>query len=139
MGLYKVIKILAFVLAIVGAVFMLMIMTGNEAMIDNMLAVTYVTLGLVIAFVLLFVVKGFFEGNIKKTLLTLGAFLAIIGVSYALSSGTDLNLKPFTDKGVDITEGDSKMVGAGLIAFYILAFLAIVSMAFSGIKGLFNK
>ncbi len=139
MGLYKIIRIIAFVLAIVGAIFMLMIMTGNEAMIDNMLGVTYITLGLVVLFVLVFVVKGFLEGNMKKTLLTLGAFLAIIGVSYVLSSGTDLDLKPFINKGVDITEGDSKMVGAGLIAFYILAFLAIASMAFSGIKGLFNK
>lgn len=139
MGLYKIIRIVALVLAVVGAIFMLMIMAGNKGMIDNMLAVTYVTLGIVIAFVLLFVLKGLFDGNIKKTLLTFGAFLAIILISYVLSSGTDLNLKPFTDKGVAITEGTSKMVGAGLIAFYILAVLAIASMAFSGIKGALNK
>ncbi|WP_406685071.1 hypothetical protein N1F78_04930 [Seonamhaeicola sp. MEBiC1930] len=143
MGLHKILKIVAFAVAIIGAIFALMIIAGDEGSAagpaGNMLFVTYVVLGVIIALVLIFVIKGLFAGNIKKTLLTVGAFVAIALISYAMSSGTDLDLKPFTDKGQDITEATSKKVGAGLYTFYVLAFLAIASMAFSGVKKIFNK
>ncbi|OEK09248.1 hypothetical protein A8C32_11005 [Flavivirga aquatica] len=143
MGLHKILKIVAFALAIIGAIFALMIMTGDdETAIDmsgNMLYIAYTVLGIVLALVVLFVIKGLFAGNIKKTLITVGAFLAVIFISYGISSGTDLDLKPFNDKGLGITEADSKTVGAGLFAFYALAFIAIASMLFGGAKKLFNK
>ena len=60
-------------------------------------------------------------------------------MSFAISSGTDLDLTPFTEKGLDIDEGASKAVGAGLYAFYILAVVAIGSMLFGGVKKIFNK
>ena len=139
MGLHKILKIVAFALGIIGAILVLLIMTGNNGMIDNMLFVTYAVLILVIALVLIYVLKGLFSGNIKKTLLTVGAFLAVIVISYLLSSGSDLNLKPFNDKGLGITESISKNVGAGLYTFYFLAILAIGSMLFGGAKKIFNK
>ncbi len=143
MGLHKILKIVAFALAIIGAIFALMIMAGDEeaaaSMGSNMLYVSYIVLFIVIALVLLFVVKGLFAGNVKKTLMSVGAFVAVIIIAYAISSGTDLNLTPFTDKGLDVTESTSKNVGAGLIAFYVLAIIAIASMAFSGVKKIFNK
>ncbi|MFL1012422.1 hypothetical protein [Flavisericum labens] len=143
MGLHKILKIVAFALAIIGAIFALMIIAGDEegaqSMSGNMLFVTYAVLGLVLLLVILFVLKGLFAGNIKKTLLTVGVFLGIIAISYGISSGTDLDLKPFTDKGADVTESTSKTVGAGLYAFYILAVVAIGSMLYSGAKKIFNK
>jgi hypothetical protein len=75
-----------------------------------------------------------FSGDIKKTIMTVGAFAAVIIISYVMSSGTDLDLKPFTDKGADVTESVSKNVGAGLYAFYILAAVAIGSMLYGGAK-----
>lgn len=143
MGLHKVLKIVAFALAIIGAIFALMIMAGDDetalSMSGNMLYIAYIVLGIVLLLVFLFVIKGLFAGNIKKTIMTVGAFALIIVVSYGISSGTDLNLKPFTDKGLDITETTSKNVGAGLYAFYILAALAIGSMLYGGAKKIFNK
>ncbi|XCF06323.1 hypothetical protein ABI125_00320 [Tamlana crocina] len=143
MGLHKILKIVAFALAIIGAIFALMIMAGDEesaqSMSGNMLYVAYAVLGIVLLLVVLFVIKGLFAGNLKKTLLTVGVFLAIILISYGISSGTDLNLKPFIDKGADVTESTSKTVGAGLYAFYILAVLAIGSMLYGGAKKIFNK
>ncbi len=143
MGLHKILKIVAFALAIIGAVFALMIMAGDEesaqSMSGNMLYVAYAVLGIVLLLVVLFVIKGLFAGNLKKTLLTVGAFLAVIFVSYGISSGTDLDLQPFINKGADVTESTSKTVGAGLYAFYILAILAIGSMLYGGAKKIFNK
>ena len=139
MNTHKIIKIVAFALAILGSIFALMIMTGSEAMIDNILYITYAVLGLVIALVVIFVLKGLVTGDIKKTLMSVGAFLAVLFISYGLSSGTDLDLQPFNDKGLGITEGVSKNVGAGLYAFYVLAVIAIGSMLYGGVKKIFNK
>ena len=120
-----------------------MVMAGDESAADsmgsNVLYVTYAVLGLAILLVLVYVLKGLFSGDIKKTLMTVGLFLAIVVISFVMSSGSDLDLTPFTAKGLDITESTSKYVGAGLNAFYILAVVAIGSMLFSGVKKIFNK
>ena len=143
MNLYKIIKYLAFALGIIGAVIALMIIAGDEetaqSMGGNLLYVAYIVLGIVIALVLVFVLKGLFAGNIKKTLMTVGAFLAVIVIAFMMSSGTDLDLQPFNDKGLGITESISKNVGAGLYAFYFLAVIAIGSMLYGGVKKIFNK
>tara|TARA_R110002049_G_scaffold279949_2_gene459129 strand:+ start:23906 stop:24331 length:426 start_codon:yes stop_codon:yes gene_type:complete len=141
--MYKIIKYLAYALGIIGAVFALMIMAGDESTADsmgnNVLYVTYVVLALAILLVLIYVVKGLFSGDIKKTLITVGIFAAIIVISFAISSGTDLDLTPFTSKGADVTESTSKYVGAGLYTFYILAVLAIGSMLLAGVKKILNR
>ncbi|MBP0904702.1 hypothetical protein ACFSKN_10535 [Mariniflexile gromovii] len=140
MNLYKILKYLAFALGIIGAVFALLLMTtDSDSMIDNILVVTYIVLFIVIALILIYVLKGIFAGNIKKTLTTVGLFLVVILISYMISSGKDLDLKQFNDKGLGITESISKNVGAGLYAFYILAIVAIVATFLSSAKKLLNK
>lgn len=140
-------KLLSIILGIVGIIsiifLFIIINTGDEAIsagesggaVDAFMYISYVVLFLTIAIVLLFVLKGLFTGNVKKTLMSVGAFVAIIVISYALASGTDLDLDQFNSKGLGITEAISRNVGAGLIAFYILGALALGSMLFSG----FNK
>jgi hypothetical protein len=143
MVLHKILKILAFDLAIICAIVALIIIAGDEdtalSMSGNMLLIAYAVLSIVLLLVLLFVIKGLFAGDIKKTLMTVGAFAAVIIISYFISSGSDLDLQPFNDKGLGITESISKNVGAGLNAFYILAVVAIGSMLFGGVKKMFNK
>ncbi|MFB9055947.1 hypothetical protein ACFFU9_04255 [Mariniflexile ostreae] len=143
MGLYKIVKYLAYALGIIGAIFALMIMAGDagtaDSMGNNVLYVTYVVLALAILLVLIYVLKGLFSGDVKKTLVTVGLFAAIIVISFVMSSGSDLDLTPFTSKGQDVTESTSRYVGAGLYTFYILAVVAIGSMVFSGVKKIFNR
>jgi NADH:ubiquinone oxidoreductase subunit 6 (subunit J) len=139
MDLHKILKYAAYALGIIGTLFALLIMTGSDGMIDNILYVTYIVLFIVVALIVIYVIKGLFAGNIKKTLITVGLFLAVILISYLISSGNDLDLKQFNDKGLGITEGISKNVGAGLYAFYFLAIIAIGATLLSGVKKLFNK
>lgn len=138
MSLHKILTIIVGVLSIIGIIFALMIMTGNDGVIDNMIYVTYAMLLLILGLVLIFVVKGLFQGDIKKTLLSVGTFVVILAVAYGMSSGTDLNLTPFLDKGMDVTEATSRYVGAGLYAFYILAIVAVASMVYANVKKLIN-
>jgi len=138
-------------MAIVGvasAVLLFMIISAGDeavksgesnAIVDTFMNIAYIVLFLTVAIVLIFVVKGLFTGDIKKTLTTVGAFVAVIAISYVLSSGSDLDLKPFNNKGLGITESVSKNVGAGLYAFYILGAIAIGSMLYGGAKNVLNK
>jgi len=143
MRFHKILSIVALILAIIGIIFGLLVATGDletlwqdGSMVDNMMRVAYVIFAITLVLVLFFVIKGLFAGNIKKTLLSLGIFLAIIVVSYLMASGTNLDLQPFIDKGLNVTETTSKNVGAGLYTFYALAIFAIAVMALSGIKKL---
>lgn len=139
MNLHKILKYVALALGVIGTLLALLIMSGSDGMIDNMLYVTYLVLAIVIALILIYVLKGLFAGNIKKTLTTVGLFLAVILISYLISSGTDLNLDKLNEKGLGVTETVSKNVGAGLYAFYFLMVIAIASIFLSGAKKLFKK
>lgn len=146
MNLHKIFKIIAALLSLVGAIFLVLIISkgdeaidaayisgGNTSIVDNMSFVAYVIFGLALLFVVLFVIKNLFTdtGSLKNTLIGIGAFVAILVIAYLLSGG---DTTEYFDQGVLVTEGKSHMVGTGLVAFYILGTLAIFSILFSGIK-----
>ena len=146
MKLHKILRIIAAVLSLIGAVLLAMIIStgddvidaaylsgGDTGSVDNMIYISYVIFGLVLAFVLIFVIKNLFSntGSLKSTLLGAGAFVAVLVVSYLFSGG---DTTAYFDQGVQVTEGTSKLVGAGIAAFYIFGALAIFSILFSGIK-----
>jgi len=148
MSLHKILKIIAAVLSLVGAVLLAMIMSsgddaieaaylsgGDTGSVDNMIYVSYVIFILVLAFVVIFVIKNLFSntGSLKSTLMGAGAFVAVIVVSYLFSGG---DTTEYFDQGVKVTEGTSQLVGAGIVSFYIFGALAIFSIFFSGIKKL---
>ncbi len=137
MALHKILKIVALLLSVAGIIFLAMIIAkGDTAVVetgegvDGFLYVAYITFAITVAFVLFFVVKGIFAGNIKNTLMSVGAFLLIVVISYVLADG---NTMPTQDGGM-LSESGSKWVGTGLYAFYILAVLAVGAMVFGGIK-----
>ncbi len=146
MKLHKILRIIAAVLSLIGAVLLAMIIStgddvidaaylsgGDTGSVDNMIYISYVIFGLVLAFVLIFVIKNLFSntGSLKSTLLGAGAFVAVLVVSYLFSGG---DTTAYFDQGVQVTEGTSKLVGAGIASFYIFGALAIFSILFSGIK-----
>ena len=137
MALHKILKIVALLLGIAGVIFLAMIIAkGDEAVtesgegVDGFLYVAYITFAITIVFVLFFVLKGIFAGNIKNTLISVGAFLLIVAISYVLADGSPMAMQ----EGEMLSASGSKWVGTGLYAFYILAILAVGSMVFSGIK-----
>lgn len=137
MALHKIIKIIALLLGVVGVIFLAMIIAkGDEVVeatgegVDGFLYVAYITFAITIAFVLFFVLKGLAAGNIKNTLISIGAFLLIVVIAYVLADGNPMPMQ----EGEMLSESGSKWVGTGLNTFYILAVLAIGAMVFSGIK-----
>lgn len=137
MALHKILKIVALLLGVAGIIFLAMIIAkGDEAVaatgegIDGILYVAYITLAITLVFVLFYVLKGIFAGDIKKTLISVGAFLLIVAISYVLADGNPMPMQ----EGEMLSASGSKWVGTGLYTFYILAVLAVASMVFSGIK-----
>lgn len=143
MTLHKILKYLALVIGVVGLILLgRIIYAGDTAIeasgdmqtsyLDPFMWVAYLVLFIVIFSVLFFVIKGLFRGNIKNTLISVGAFVAIILIAYVLTDGSEVQLKD----GDVLSASGSHWVGAGLVTFYILAAIAVLSMVFSGVKKL---
>lgn len=136
MALHKILKIVALLLSVAGIIFLAMIIAKGDAEVaatgdglDGFLYVAYIIFAITILFVLFFVIKGIFSGNIKNTLISVGAFLVIVIISYVLADGS-----PMQVGDIYLSESGSKWVDTGLYVFYILAVVAIASMVFSGVK-----
>ncbi len=142
MGLHKILKIVALILSVVGIVFLAMIVAkGDDAVretgygLDGFLYVAYITFALILLMVIIFVLKGIFSGDVKKTLVSVGAFLAIVVISYVMADGVETTMRD----GEILSASGSKWVSTGLYVFYIMAVLAIGAMVLSGIKKITTK
>lgn len=146
MNLHKILKIVAALLGLAGIIFLVTILSkgdtaiqsaatdGDSAILDPMIYVTYLIFALTIILVLIFVLQNLFTNTrtLKSTLIGVGAFAGVLIISYVVSSGSDAG--KYFYNGVAATEGEAHMVGAGLVAFYILIVAAAVAMLLSGIK-----
>lgn len=147
MGIYKVLKYLALAIGVISAILLVrVLMAGDDAItdspdvqasvVDPFLWISYIVLGLVIALVLIYVIKGLFRGSIKKTLMSVGLFLLIIVLAYVIA---DDSIVYDRNDVAQVSASGSKWVGAGLITFYILAGFAILAMIFSGVTKIKNR
>jgi len=150
MNLHKILKIVAAIISLLGIVSLVRIISegddaidaaalaGDTAIVEPMAWAAYIMLGLVLAFVIFFVLKNLFTntGGLKNTLIGVGAFLGVLIIAYLVSGGDTEQYK--LQDGV-ATDGQSTMVGAGLVAFYMLLFIAAASMIFAGVKKIISK
>ncbi|MEX2350747.1 MAG: hypothetical protein WD554_07695 [Flavobacteriaceae bacterium] len=137
MALHKILRIVVLILSLAGIALLATILTGNEGTISLYMYIAYIVLGVAIVFTLLFSLTQLFthKESLKKTLISVGIFILIIAVSYALSEGTEV-----IKDGVQIvSENGSKWVGTGLRTFYILAAIAVGAMIFSGVQKLIKN
>ncbi|MBF8149885.1 hypothetical protein ITJ86_08240 [Winogradskyella sp. F6397] len=145
--MHKIFKIVAALLALFGIISLVRILAaGNEAMetgekaglFEPMAWTAYIILGLVVLFVVVFVLKNLFTNtaSLKSTLIGVGAFAAVLIIAYVISGG---DITPYKNGDEMATAGESHMVGAGLIAFYILLAVAAITMMFSGVKKVISK
>ncbi|REG89006.1 hypothetical protein [Winogradskyella sediminis] len=148
--MHKILKIVAAIISVLGIIFLGRIiavgddeikaaaLAGDTAIVDPIAITAYIILGLVLLFVVVFVLKNLFTNTagLKNTLIGVGAFAAVLIISYVISGGDDMQYK--LQDGI-ATESQSTMVGAGLVAFYILLAVAAITMIFSGVKKVISK
>ena len=142
MGLHKILRIVALILSIAGIVSLAMIVSKGDDVVkqtgeglDGYLYIAYITLAIVLFFVIIFVLKGLMAGNIKKTFIVIGAFLAVVIISYLVADGVETEMRD----GKILSANGSKWVSTGLNVFYILGVLAIGSMVISSVKKIMTK
>ncbi|THD69034.1 hypothetical protein E7Z59_01505 [Robertkochia marina] len=144
--MYRIAKILAIILGVVGLVIWVMIARdenpAGSGMVDLMINLGYymtiITAVVTFAFAVWQLITH--PDKLKKALISLGAFAVVLVIAYAvLASGTNINLDSLAQRGIVVDEGTSKMVGAGLWAFYLLALIAVLSMVFAGVKKILNN
>lgn len=143
MTIHKILKYLALVIGVIGLILLgRIIMTGDDAIensadvqasvVDPFMIVAYIVFAIIVVLVLFFVIKGLFKGDIKKTLISVGAFAAVILIAYLITDGSEFT----TRDGEVLTATEVHWVGAGLVTFYILAGIAIGAMVISGVRKL---
>ena len=142
MGLHKILRIVALILSIAGIVSLAMIVSKGDDVVkqtgeglDGYLYIAYITLAIVLFFVIVFVIKGLLAGNIKKTFIVIGAFLAVLIISYLIADGVETEMRD----GKILSASVSKWVSTGLNVFYILGVLAIGSMVISSVKKIMTR
>ncbi|MDL5049347.1 hypothetical protein QQ054_25360 [Oscillatoria amoena NRMC-F 0135] len=101
-------------------------------MVDAGLYITYVLfVGAVAMAVVLPIVSSFkTKGGLLKSVYGIGAFVILFGISYALT-GSEVTQ---SQAAIGVTETVSKLVGAGLTMFYIVAALAVAGLIYSEIN-----
>lgn len=144
--LHKVLKIVAFILSILGAIWLLRIILAGDAEIEAspdlqdslvtpFIYITYATLAIILVSVVVFVLKNILTNpkTFKNALIGIVIFLAVVGISFGIASGEET---PIGDDGEVLSATAVRWVEAGLYVFYILAVLAVGAMVFSGVRKL---
>ena len=148
MNIQKITTIVALVLGVLGLIFQVLILSkGDDAIEMNSLAGDFsavtpmITLAIIIlaVVVLITVVSSLAAlasnpAKLKKALISIAAFAAVVLISYLFSEGVETPRKD----GDVLSAFGSRLVGTGLRTFYILAVIAIGSMVFSGVKRFFK-
>ncbi|UWX55458.1 hypothetical protein NYZ99_02680 [Maribacter litopenaei] len=141
----KIIKIALIVIGLLSAVLWYMLpssdMPAAEAAqsgaMNGMFIITYILLGIAVVAALLFTLKNLFSNpqGLKKTLFVVVGLAIVVGISYVLSSGTDVAPEYMAMS----SESTVKKIGMGLNVFFILTVVAVVLMIVPGVKKLFGK
>ena len=143
--MHKIVKIVLLVIGLIGLVCWFMLpgteVPASEAInngaMNFMFILTYLLLAIAVIVSLLFTLKNLFSNpaGLKKTLYVVVGLAVVVGISYAISSGTDVSdeYKAMSD------ESTIKKIGMGLNVFFILTVVAVASMLWGGLKKMTSK
>ncbi|GGD19013.1 hypothetical protein [Flavobacterium orientale] len=132
MNFKKLTRLAAIVISLLAVVFWATIAFSSEidgGMITPMIYVAFLVLIIAIVLALGYTFKNLAskKGDLKKTFISVGAFLGIFLVSFLLADST-----PVKVESGEVSSTTSRLVSTGLNAFYILALVAIGLMFFTG-------
>ena len=105
-------------------------MDNNSYIVDYFIYISYIAMAVAFFSVVYFVFKNLIthKEQLKRALISLGIFAAIILVAFILADSTEVKLK---DGGV-ITSTASKLISTSLNTFYILAVISVGVLGWTG-------
>tara|TARA_Y100000768_G_scaffold286971_1_gene221220 strand:- start:200 stop:649 length:450 start_codon:yes stop_codon:yes gene_type:complete len=149
MNFQNIIKIISGILGVLGAIFLLRIMStgddqikmdasvGDFSIVTPLIMLAIFILSIAVLVTIIFSLRSLSanKNKLKKSLLMLGIFIFVIAISYGISDGVETPLKD----GEILSANGSRWVGTGIRVFYILTVVAFVSMIFSSVKKLISR
>jgi hypothetical protein len=149
MNIQKITTVSCGVIGTLGLIFLMLIigqgddaiemsaMRGDYGSVSYIILLAQLTLGITILLSLGFSLKNLAadKANLKKSLISLGAFLLVIAVAFLFSSGEETLMKD--DK--ILSANGSRWVETGIRTFYFLTVIAVCSMGFGSVKKLIKK
>ena len=146
MNTQKIFTFTALALAVIGLILQVVILSqGVDVIKLNALSGEYgivstmVTLALLVLAITFILTLVFSIGNLasdgkklKKALISIGAFAAVVLVAFLFSTGTETPLKD----GDMLSAAGSRWIETGLRTFYFLVFIAVGAMLYTGIARL---
>ena len=132
MNIYKTAVFSALSLSILAVVSVLVILSDTLIGIDILLTVAYLILFAIISSVLFYRFKAIAtdKSSLNSTLKIVGSFFALFILCFLISSGEETLMR----EGKVLSALSSKLIGASIIMFYSLIFIASVAMLYFGVK-----
>lgn len=132
MNIYKTAVFSALSLSILAVVSVLVILSDTLIGIDILLTVAYLILFAIITSVLFYSFKAIAtdKSSLNNTLKMVGSFFVLFVLCFLISSGEETLMR----EGKILSAFSSKLIGASIIMFYSLIFIASVAMLYFGVK-----
>ena len=132
MNIYKTAVFSALSLSILAVVSVLVILSDTLIGIDILLTVAYLILFVIISSVLFYSFKAIAtdKSSLNNTLKMVGSFFGLFILCFLISSGEETLMR----EGKVLSAFSSKLIGASIIMFYSLIFIASVTMLYFGVK-----
>ena len=136
MNVYKISKIFVIIIGIIASILfvstlgMEVTMDNNSYIVDYFIYVSYLAMAIAFFSVIYFVFKNLLtnKDQLKRALISLGLFAAIILIAFIMADSTEVKLKD----GEVISSMSSKLISTSLNTFYILAVVSVGVLGWTG-------
>lgn len=148
MSVQKIVTYVAALLGVTGLIFQITILgkgddviemaalSGDYGVVSSMVSLAMIIIAIAVILTLAFSVMNLTSNRekLKKAMISIGAFLAVVLIAFLFSSGVETPLKD----GEVLSATGSRLVETGLRTFYFLVVIAAGAMIYSGVRRLKN-
>jgi hypothetical protein len=148
MSVQKIVTYVAALLGVIGLIFQITILgkgddviemaalSGDYGVVSSMVSLAMIVIIIAVILTLVFSVMNLASDpkKLKKAMISIGAFLAVVLIAFLFSSGNETPLKD----GEVLSATGSRLVETGLRTFYFLVVIAAGAMIYSGVRRLKN-
>jgi hypothetical protein len=136
MNVYKISKIVVIIIGIIASILfvsalgMEISMENNSYIVDYFIYISYLAMAIAFFSVIYFVFKNLFthKEQLKRALISIGLFAAIILIAFIMADSTEIKLKD----GAVISSMYSKLISTSINTFYILAIVSVGVLGWTG-------
>jgi hypothetical protein len=135
MNVYKISKIFVIIIGIIASILfvstlgMEVTMDNNSYIVDYFIYLSYLAMAVSFLAVIYFVFKNLIthKEQLKRALISLGLFAGVVLIAFIFADGSEIKMKE-----VVISPIYSKIISTSLNTFYILAFISVAVLGWTG-------